>query len=365
MPVKGTRRNPYPASRHEPNGIWFWMTKYVEWLRVRNFSERTIINREKYIERFLHWSEARNLTRPMDVTKPVLDRYQRHLFHLRKSDGKPLTFRAQESHLVALRAYFKWLTKQNILLSNPASEIELPRQAKTLPRDVLTADEVELVMAQPDTDSVFGLRDRTMLEVLFSTGMRRGELVRMRLHDVDVARDTVLVRGKGNKERTVPIGQRALLWLDKYQLTARPKLLTLPDDGAMFLTHFGHAFAAESLTAVIRRHVEAAELGKLGSCHLFRHTAATLMLEGGADIRYIQEMLGHVELGTTQIYTRVSIRQLKAVHERTHPSARIDWGVRKARPRDEQEQMADEQTVTGDEGTAAQCTSRQVMGRCC
>ncbi len=329
MPRKGERQKPLPSSASEPDGIYTWMRRYVEWLRVRNYSERTAVNREKYIERFLEWSEARSILRPMEVTKPVLERYQRHLFHLRKSDGKPLTFRAQESHLVALRAYFKWLTKQNVLLSNPASEIELPRQEKKLPKHVLNLDEMEVVLGQPDTTDVFGIRDRAILEVLFSTGMRRGELARLALHDVDVSRGTVRVKGKGKKERTVPIGERALAWLDKYLLEARPKLVTLPDDGAMFLTHFGESFVPESLTNIVRRYVDAAELGKSGSCHLFRHTMATLMLEGGADIRYIQEMLGHVELTTTQIYTRVSIRQLKAVHEASHPSAKLDRTLRK------------------------------------
>lgn len=326
------RINPYPASKDEPNGIYAWMRRYLESLRVRNYSDRTIINREKYIERFLFWSEGRGITRPVQVTKPVLDRYQRHLFHLRKADGKPLAFRAQESHLVALRGYFSWLTKQNILLSNPASDLELPRQEKKLPRDILTLEEVQLILDQPDIDSPFGLRDRAILEVLFSTGIRRGEAVRLGIMDVDQSRGTMRVQGKGKRERTVPIGEQALVWLDKYLLESRPKILTLPDDGAMFLTHFGERFAIESFTHVVKRHIVAAGIEKLGSCHLFRHTAATLMLEGGADIRYIQEMLGHVCLGTTEIYTRVSILQLKKVHDATHPSARIHRPLKKAEP---------------------------------
>jgi len=326
------RRNPYPASKEEPTGIYAWMRRYLEWLRVHNYSERTIINREKYIERFLFWSEGRGVTRPVQVTRPLLERYQRHLFHLRKPDGKPLAFRAQESHLVALKGYFSWLTKQNVLLSNPAADLDLPRQEKKLPRDILTLDEVEEIMAQPDTDNVFGLRDRAILEVLFSTGIRRGEAARLGLHDVDANRGTMRVRGKGNRERTVPIGERALVWVDKYLLESRPKLLTLPDDGTMFLTHFGQRFAIEAFTHVVKRHIVAAGIEKLGSCHLFRHTAATLMLEGGADIRYIQEMLGHVRLGTTEIYTRVSIRALKAVHDQTHPTAKLHRPLKKAEP---------------------------------
>jgi integrase/recombinase XerD len=142
---------------------------------------------------------------------------------------------------------------------------------------------------------------------------------------LDQERGTLMVRqGKGKKDRMVPIGERAIAWLAHYLNDARPQLVLPPDPGTLFLTQEGEEISCHRLTQLVRGYVVAADMGKSGACHLFRHTCATLMLEGGADIRYIQEMLGHVELSTTQIYTQVSIRKLKAVHTLTHPGAKLE-----------------------------------------
>jgi integrase/recombinase XerD len=284
-------------------------------------------NRESYLGFFIAWCEARSILRPQEVTKPILESYQRYLYHHRKPDGKPLSFRAQHSRLVPVRGYFKWLTRQNVLLSNPASELELPRLEKRLPRYVLTAEEAERVIEQPDIREPLGVRDRAMLEVLYSTGIRRMEVVGLSLYALDADRGTLMIRlGKGKKDRMVPIGERAIGWLEKYLYRVRPALVTGPDEGTLFLTNLGESFSPNRLTQLVRNYVDAAELAKRGACHLFRHTCATLMLENGADIRYIQEMLGHAELSTTQIYTQVSIRKLKQVHQATHPGARFSPG---------------------------------------
>jgi integrase/recombinase XerD len=167
-----------------------------------------------------------------------------------------------------------------------------------------------------------GLRDRAVLEVLYSTGVRRSELAHLSLFDLDHERQTLMVRqGKGRRDRFVPLGERARSWVARYLAEVRPALASEPDDGTLFLTADGTAFSPDRLTQIARGYVEASGVDKVGACHLFRHTMATLMLEGGADIRYIQAMLGHAELSTTQIYAQVSIRALQAVHEATHPGA--------------------------------------------
>ena len=176
-------------------------------------------------------------------------------------------------------------------------------------------------MAEPDLGDSLGVRDRAILEVLYSTGMRRMELVGLELYSVDVERGTVMIRqGKGKKDRMVPIGERALSWIEKYVREVRPQLAMEPDDGVLFLTGDGAPITPGRLTHMVRAYVDAADIGKHGSCHLFRHTMATLMLEGGADVRFIQAMLGHARLDTTQIYTQVSIRKLKEIHSMTHPA---------------------------------------------
>ena len=204
------------------------------------------------------------------------------------------------------------------ILYNPASELELPRLEHRLPRHVLTAKEAELVLQQPDTTTLTGLRDRSILELFYPTGIRRSELASLDLFDLDWERGTLIVRqGKGKRDRTVPVGERAGLWVRKYVEEARPELVLGDDVGSLFLSKEGGALKLDSLSQLAASYVKRSGIPKQGACHLFRHTMATLMLEGGADIRYIQQMLGHAELSTTQIYTRVSIRRLKHVHSPT------------------------------------------------
>lgn len=327
MGVRPRRRKPKVplGDPNDPHGFGVWATRYIEWLRVRGFSERTAGNQESYLGVFIAWCEARSITRPHEITKPILDRYQRHLFYMRKPNGRPLTFASQARALTPVRGFFKWLTRSNVLLSNPASEIELPKQERRLPKHVLTVEEAERVIDQPDVRDPFGIRDRAILEVLYSTGIRRMEVINLRLYDLDAERGTLVVRqGKGRKDRVVPIGERAISWVTKYIHDARPQLVMPPDEGVLLLTQDGEPLSAIWLTQVVRRYIASAEIGKSGSCHIFRHTCATLMLEHGADVRLVQEMLGHARLTTTAIYTHVSIKQLKAVHTLTHPGAKIE-----------------------------------------
>ena len=180
------------------------------------------------------------------------------------------------------------------------------------------------MLARPDVSLPEGLRDRAMLELLYSTGLRRAELAGLLLFDVDATRGTVFVReGKGRKDRVVPVGERALAWTLKYLEEARPKLAGARDEGVLFLGDAGEGLHVDYLTQRVRQYVVAAGLEKPGACHLFRHSMATAMLEGGADVRFVQEMLGHVSLETTQLYTRVTVEKLKAVHAATHPASRL------------------------------------------
>ncbi len=305
----------------DPQGLAAYVMRYLDWLKVHNYAVPTVQNRQSYLGVFVAWCAERGLGNPKEITKPILERYQRSLYIHRKGNGDPLTFRAQHARLVPVRAFFKWLARQNHLLYNPASELELPRLEHRLPKHVLTITEAEQVMAQPDTSEEMGLRDRAMLETFYSTGMRRSELMGLAVFDLDRERGTVMIRqGKGKKDRMIPIGERALRWIDRYQTQVRPELVIGRSNATLFLTQAGEAFTPDRLTQLVREYVEAANTGKHGSCHLLRHTMATLMLENGADIRYIQAMLGHAELSTTQIYTQVSIRKLKEIHSATHPA---------------------------------------------
>ncbi len=319
------RRPPAPFDASDPRGFPVLIAQYLEHLGVRNYSPRTVSNCRVYLAYFTAWAAERGLTRPSEITKPILDRYQRWLYHYRsEKTGRPLSFRTQHVRLTPIRTFFKWLTKENVLLSNPASELELPKLEKRLPKHVLTVAEVERVLNSIDLADPLGVRDRAMVETLYSTGMRRSELLHLAVVDLDTERGTLFIRqGKGAKDRMVPVGERAIVWIEKYQRELRPALVVAPDPGTLFLTNCGEPFTPGRLTQLVGRIVRGAGIGKTGACHLFRHTMATLMLEHGADVRFIQQMLGHARLTSTEIYTQVSIRALKAIHDATHPGARL------------------------------------------
>jgi integrase/recombinase XerD len=232
-----------------------------------------------------------------------------------------LSFTGQHDRIVPLRVWFRWMARQHHILHNPASELELPRLGFRLPKAVLTIQEAEQILQQSHVHDSLGLRDRAILETFYSTGMRRLELATLKVWDLDLEQNTVTIRqGKGHKDRHIPLGDRAALWVRKYLDESRPQLVSEPDDRTAFLSNAGEPFTADYLSELVRGYVDAADVGKRGSCHMFRHTMATLMLEGGADIRFIQAMLGHADLKTTQIYTHVAIRQLQEIHRATHPA---------------------------------------------
>lgn len=316
-------------ARDHPDALVSRAFEFLEHQRVTNHSERTLEAHDYQLARFIAWCDERGVTSALEVTRAVILAFQRWLFYARKENGKPYGFSSQHQALVSVRALFRFLSKNALIPANPAADVELPKVEKRLPKHVLTVAEVEQIFSAIDLDGEMGLRDRAILEVLYSTGMRRAELCTLKLTDLDDERGTVVVRqGKGKKDRTIPIGDRAVAWVRKYVDEERGSLVVEPDEGWLFLTRDGERPSLNLLSRMVHERVAAAELNKRGSCHLFRHTMATLMLEGGADIRFIQEMLGHASVSTTQIYTQVSIRQLKAVHAMAHP-AHLESDARK------------------------------------
>ena len=189
MPRRGYRKPKKPfGNPNDPDGFFVWVKRYVESLRVRNYSERTLESRLFYLESFAIWCGERGVEQPREVMRSIVERYQRHLFHYRQKNGRPLSFQSQHARLIALRGFFRYLMRQNAVLTNPTSELELPRVGKRLPRTVLTLSEAERVLTQADTTDVLGLRDRAMMETLLSTGIRRSELIGLSVWDVDAER---------------------------------------------------------------------------------------------------------------------------------------------------------------------------------
>ena len=298
-----------------------YLDEYLEWMKIHNRTDDAIEGRRSELNVFLNWAEERSLIHPNQITRTILESYQRWVFQYRKKNGKPLAISTQSAYVGAMKYYFAWFCKQRILEANPASEIELPRAERRLPVEALSIQEVESILAQPDITDPLGIRDRAIMELFYSTGIRRSELVRLELSDLNRDKRLLLIRlGKGRKDRVVPVGARAMQWLEKYLDDVRPLLLVNTAEQSLFLSGYGEVFNADVLGRTVVKYIEKANIGRRGGPHLFRHTCATHLLEGGADIRYIQQLLGHEKLETTAIYTEVSIIQLQAVHARCHPA---------------------------------------------
>lgn len=309
----------------DPEGLAVALARFLESLRLANASPLTIVVRRRQLESLVAWLHERGIRRPGEVTRPMLERFQSRLEHYRKRDGEPLSTTSKHMTLSGVRVFFRWLARQNLLLHNPAADLTLPRLEERLPKHVLSEAEAEWILNQPNLENPVGLRDRAILEVFYSTGIRRAELSALKVDDVDFERGTVMIRqGKGKKDRLVPIGERALAWCRRYLQELRPRLAPEPDHGFLFVMKDGGGpMSVHALTERVSRFVERAGVRKYGSCHLFRHTMATLMLENGADIRFIQAILGHAHLQSTEVYTHLSIRKLKEVHAATHPGAML------------------------------------------
>ncbi|MBA2673419.1 site-specific tyrosine recombinase XerC [Ramlibacter sp.] len=303
-------------------GLFAAMHRYLEHRAVLGSTEVSLEHMQRNMRHFIDWADERGVTHPQQVTRAVLQRYQRWLHYRRKANGQPLSIVTQRTLVGTLRSWFRWLTREGELNANPAADLDMPRKVRHVPRAVLSAGEAEQVLAMPDLGTLLGLRDRAIMEVLYATGIRRQEVTTLICEDLDYERGLLLVRqGKGRKDRMIPISERALAWVQRYVSEARGQLVWNQDVHQLFLSVEGNALSKEMLSSLMAAYVRNSGVPKKGGCHLWRHTMATLMLEAGADIRFIQVMLGHADLSTTQIYTHVALTQLKRVYERTHPAA--------------------------------------------
>ena len=225
------------GNAQDPVGFYQLLREHLTWLQVHNFSDCSVGVRATYVRAFALWCLDRDLMQPATVNKAMIEAFQRHLYRYRKPDGQPPAWSSQHLHLKEVRQFFSWLAKQNYIAFSPASEIELPKLPKSLPKAVLSSDEVERILQQPDTTTPLGLRDRAIFEVLYSTGIRRAELCALKIDHIHVERQVLFVeRGKGQKDRYVPIGVRALLWIARYVEHARDELCIDPKESTLFVT---------------------------------------------------------------------------------------------------------------------------------
>ena len=318
--AKGGRPDAKPDAQADGLELAAWRDDYLSWLTARNLSPETVDHRRGELELFFAWAAERDLLTPQAITLAILEAYQRHVASYRKQNGKPLANRSQRKRLASVQDYFRYLVRHGILQANPASELILPKKESRLPEQSLTLAQMDNILGVPDVDDALGLRDRAMLELLYATAIRRSELARLEAQDFHREAATLRVRlGKGKKDRIVPVGSRALHWCERYLEEVRPRLQIEHSVGTLFLTGYGEGFHPNALGYLIAKTMRAADIEK-GGAHLIRHTCAQHLLDGGADIRYIQKLLGHASLETTAIYTEMSVESLRRVYSACHPA---------------------------------------------
>ena len=276
----------------------------------------------RHVRRLLSWLEQRGVAL-VDVRTPDLAAYQANLLAVRRKDGRPLSAGHQTNVVKAVKAFFGFLYRRGYSLHDPAARLEYPRGERRLPRIILTPEEARKMLEAPYTRTLLGVRDRAILETFYATGIRVGELVRLQPHDVDTQERLLrVVMGKGRRDRNLPLTRAAAAAIDSYNVKARPALAAPGRSPVLFLSARGGPLNRWLVNLAVHRAAKKAGIKKPATCHTFRHSMATHLLRGRADIRHIQALLGHASLATTERYTRVEVRDLRQVLARAHPRGR-------------------------------------------
>ena len=301
-----------------------WLQEFLDDMQRRSYSPRSLRSYRYDLLLFVTWiGEQAEVTSPGQLTSVVLEQYQMHLM-LRPSKKSPhhtkaMSTAARNRHTAELRSFFRYLKRSCKLLSNPGAELESARQVRRLPKSILTVEELALLLEAIPKETPVGLRDWAAVELLYGTGVRRIELLGLELEDLRLAEEFLHVLGKGNKERVLPLGQAAREALERYLHEGRPRLTQGQHRKLLVSYKHGGPVSENELLASIRQHARRAKIRPILGFHQFRHTCATHMLREGADLRAIQTLLGHADLNTTAIYTKVEVADLRKTLQECHP----------------------------------------------
>lgn len=286
---------------------------FLNYLSVeRGLSNNTIYSYRRDLTKYAGYLANRKIE---SVAKATRDDVTDFMFNQKEKGLSPSSI---SRNLVAVKTFYRFLVRERILKVDPTSVLEAPKLWKRLP-EVMTLSEVEALLDAPNLRQEQGIRDRAILEMLYATGMRASELVNLKLEDVNLEVGFVRCFGKGRKERIVPLGRKAGEALTRYLDKVRPKLLKGKTVSEIFLSRLSRKLSRQSLWMIILRYAKAAKIKKKIKPHTLRHSFATHLLEGGADLRSVQEMLGHADISTTQIYTHINKDRLKSIHKQFHP----------------------------------------------
>lgn len=288
---------------------------YLHYLKVeRGLSENTINSYGIDLKLFLEYLRENEILSFKQVNKEVIVNYMQSEKNNNKANSSILR------SVSSLRKFFQYLAQEKIIEKDPMLLIDTPKKKQHLPQ-VLTKEEVEKLLRSPNTGQVLGLRDRAMLELMYATGLRISEIINLKLEDLHLTMGTLQTLGKGHKERIVPVGDEAIKWVNRYLEEARPKLLKQKRSNYLFLNFHGNNLTRQGVWKNLKAEVRKAGIQKNITPHTLRHSFATHILENGADLRIVQELLGHADISTTQIYTHLSNKQLADIYNRAHPRA--------------------------------------------
>lgn len=303
------------------------IAEFLEYLEIQKGCSPLSVQRyQHYLRRFHNWlSENSSVQKPEDISLELVRRYRLYLAHFHARDGLPLVRVTQSYHIVALRAFLRYLLVQRDIPTLSPDKIELPKQS---PRSIafLNPEQIERLLNSPQISNIIGLRDRAILETLFSTGLRVSELVNLNRDQINLERKEFGVKGKGNKIRVVFLSDTAAKWIERYLRLRQDnfKPLFIRYSGKVDIQKSGEKMrlTARSIQNIVSKHAKRSGLPIEATPHTLRHSFATDLLIGGADIRSVQEMLGHESIRTTQVYTHVTNRRLKEVHKAFHSKNR-------------------------------------------
>ena len=289
------------------------LTRYLNHLLIeRGMAQNTLEAYRRDLCRYFQFLQQKDLTKLQEAKPEVIIEYLVQI----KSDG--LSANSMNRALAALRGFYKYLIQEKIIGQSPLANIELAKVWMRLP-DTLSKEEMNVILIQPGNQTAAALRDTAMLELLYATGIRVSELINLTMNSVNWQVGFLVVMGKGSKERIVPIGKTAYDCTRLYVDKARPQLIQKKNTDILFLNRFGTKFTRQGLWKIVIRYAQKAGLKKKVHPHTFRHSFASHLLEGGADLRTVQVMLGHADISTTQIYTHITKERLKEIHAKYHP----------------------------------------------
>ncbi len=290
-----------------------YLRSYIHYLTLEKNSSKNTIDAYKFnINRYINFLKTKGVDEPDEITEDEVTAFVKSLIKVLVSP------KSISQSISTIKGFHKFLVGEGITESDPTQNVTTPKLPKNLP-DVMTQNEIDSILQKPDTDKPLGIRDRSILETLYATGVRVSELIGIKQSDVNIGMGVVRIFGKGSKERIIPIGRPALEWIKKYQAEVRINLVETTSHDMLYLNARGKPISRMTIWNIVERYTKEASITKAVHPHTFRHSFATHLLEGGADLRAVQEMLGHSDISTTEIYTHIDREYLKEVHKTFHP----------------------------------------------